>query len=186
MRRYLGAPARKTSIVEVSGRRLALTHTGPEATFAVGSADRVYVTTASEYQLGALDAGGNLAWALRVAWEAPSYPQTAIDRQVANLQERYPAVRADMFNWPERLPVLSIILVDGHDHVYVFPYVRRSYLEEHEQRPVDVYSPDGDHLFSGFIKTRWEAAAGDFVYVYEEQEDSGEWAVVRYRLTEPF
>ncbi len=187
VRRYLEAPGTRFDTVEVSGRNLVLSHRGPEAGFAVGAAgERVYVTPASEYQVAALSPAGELVWALRVASEAAPYPQDAIDRQIASMQEQFPTVHAGMFNWPERLPVLASVRVDGHDHLYVFPYVRSSYVEENGHRPVDVYSNDGTLLFSGSVRTTWDAADGDFVYLYEEREDTGEWAVVRYRLDEPF
>jgi hypothetical protein len=56
----------------------------------------------------------------------------------------------------------------------------------YDGRPVDVYSPDGDHLFSGMIGSTWEAARRVLVYDYEDGEQDGEPVVVCYRLVEPF
>ena len=152
----------------------------------MGPGDRLYVTQSDQYQLAALRPSGDFDWALRVAWSLTPFPQDAIDSQVGTIKERFPEVTAGMFTWPEWLPALSRLVVDGHGHLYVFPYVRGSFIEEHGHRPVDVYSANGDHLFSGFINTWWQAAEGEFVYVYEEHDATGEWSVVRYRLVEPF
>ena len=98
--------------------------------------------------------------------------------------------------------------VDGHGHVYVFleiPEFPGTYTE----RPVDVYSAGGERLFSGFIPVSksttsrlafvltyltpilpreqgWAAALGDHIYRIEQDAESGEDVVVRYRLVEPF
>ncbi len=56
-----------------------------------------------------------------------------------------------------------------------------------EDVPVDVYSPDGEHLFLGLIEPfEWTAASGNFVYGIRENRDSGEREPVRYRLAAPF
>lgn len=68
----------------------------------------------------------------------------------------------------------------------MLPYVSAEFLERQGRRPVDVFSVDGERLFSGFLRTRWEAAYGDFVYSYEQSAPDGEWRVVRYRLAEDF
>ena len=45
---------------------------------------------------------------------------------------------------------------------------------------------DGGRLFAGYVRTRWEASHGNYVYVYEQAGEDGDWGVVRYRLVEPF
>jgi hypothetical protein len=52
---------------------------------------------------------------------------------------------------------------------------------------VDVYSPDGRLLWSGFIDARpWVTSWNEFVYSYGGDAVTGEEVVVRYRLVEPF
>ena len=93
-------------------------------------------------------------------------------------------------DWPENEPALTKILVDGHGHLYVFPYVPAGL--EPEERPVDVYGKDGERLFTGLIASKiwlWAdrfVAHGDFVYDVRQNGDTGENEVVRFRLVEPF
>jgi hypothetical protein len=99
-------------------------------------------------------------------------------------RERMPdATRAEI-DIPERKPALSHVNVDGHGHLYVFPYINDF---EAAEVPVDVYSRDGDALFSGWIPAvRWSDARGDFVYGREADDQSGEERIIRYRIVEPF
>jgi len=127
----------------------------------------VYVVRGDRYQVLALDAEGN---------SAPS-----------------------IFDWPENIPALSALSVDGHGHLWVFPYLHLTSDSESgatpsppEDVPVDVYSRDGDQLFSGLIRSDgwveggWRAAHGDFVFTLRQRPDNEEMAVFRYRLVEPF
>ena len=82
---------------------------------------------------------------------------------------------------------IDAIRVDGHGHLYVFPFIDDS---RPRDRPVDVYSAAGERLFAGLVESRsveygWQAALGDQVYGINRSEN-GEWQVVRYRLAEPF
>lgn len=53
--------------------------------------------------------------------------------------------------------------------------------------PVDVYSPEGERLFTGWITpVAWEVAHGDHVYALRYDAESGERMAVRYRMTTPF
>jgi len=105
-------------------------------------------------------------------------------------------------------PAISSIHVDGHGHVYVFPEIPQ-FPGTYTERPVDVYSAAGERLFSGFIPVSrstigrlayvltsltpmlpreqgWAAALGDHIYTIEQDAQSEEDIVVRYRLVEPF
>ena len=54
----------------------------------------------------------------------------------------------------------SPLRVDGHDHVYVFPYVSPEW--SRDVRPVDVYSATGERLFAGLMSDRsWVRVKGD-------------------------
>jgi hypothetical protein len=186
LHRYSSSPGPRFDNAMISGRTLMVSHLGPEATFAVADGDRLYWTPANEYQVAAAGAGGAFEWALRVALPAAPYPQAQIDGMLESIRGRFPEATEATFNWPETYPVLSRLLVDGHGHLYVFPYVDSDYLEAHGGRPVDVYGPGGERLFTGMIASTWEAALDDAVFNYEELGETEEWGVVRYRLAEPF
>lgn len=77
--------------------------------------------------------------------------------------------------------------MDGHGHVYVFPRLPEELREGN--RPVDVFSRDGERLFAGLIEPNWRswtAAASDYFYGVPTDPDTKEWVIVRYRLVEPF
>ncbi|MGD8327992.1 MAG: hypothetical protein PVJ49_01070 [Acidobacteriota bacterium] len=105
-------------------------------------------------------------------------------------------VRRSDVNWPDSMPALvgpmihpwahlEPLRVDGHGHLYVFPFIPGSW--DRPEQPVDVYSTDGEHLFSGMIPmVRWESARGDYVYGIRRDPDTDESTAVRYRLIEPF
>lgn len=87
--------------------------------------------------------------------------------------------------------------MDGHGRLWVFPWVRD--VLERESRPVDVYSAEGERLFSGTMPVRrritivgeyeealrWQEAAGDFNYRVEADPRAEEHRVVRYRMVLP-
>ncbi len=55
--------------------------------------------------------------------------------------------------------------------------------------PVDVYSAEGELLFAGTIhgiQYPWMRAMDEFVYSIKYDAETGETAVVRHRLVEPF
>jgi hypothetical protein len=152
----------------------------------------VYVTGASEYQVHAFEADGSARWALRSTWERLPVDdddlQRAVLRGVGDTQPRDLDV-----TWPQYNPALAgeagsaggrALLLDGHGHLYVFPFVR----EPVDGRfPVDVYGADGERLFAGWIAVNgWEDALGDFVYRFETRASDEESLVVRYRIVEPF
>ena len=52
---------------------------------------------------------------------------------------------------------------------------------------MDVYSPEGERIFAGFISiANWSAALGDHLYRLETDPATDEPLIVRYRLVEPF
>lgn len=152
------------------------------------------VTTSSEYQLHAY---GQRPWSLRVAW--PREPITSehintVKERWANSEGMLAQVDLSGVDWPELHPAIRGLEVDGHGHIYVFPFLleRHRPFAEGEDPPdiprmVDVYGPDGELLFNGLIDFGgWTSARGDFVYTTRTNEMTEETEVVRVRLIEPF
>jgi hypothetical protein len=157
----------------------------PFASYAAGPDGDLYGITATEYQVLAFDRDAEPKWAMRVAYAPEGLSEEIIERAIESARRRRPETNRSDLIWPDRLPALSHIAVDGHGHVYVYPYFDRG--EELEERPVDVYSPDGELLFSGMILDRqWRRAQGDFVYAAGSDRVTGELLVWRWRLEEPF
>ena len=157
----------------------------PFPNFGASRAGDLYVTSAEEYQVLALDPDAEPKWALRVAYVPAGLSEAIIERAIESARRRRPETTRSDLIWPDRLPALSHIAVDGHGHVYVYPYFDRG--EELEDRPVDVYSPAGELLFSGMIQDRrWQRGHGDFVYAAGSDRVSGETLVWRWLLDEPF
>ncbi len=153
-----------------------------------------YLTTGEEYQVRAF---GSRRWAMRVAWVRD--PVTGAD--VDNIMARHASGRlAEMdesaLEWPESFPAITGLEIDGHGHIYVYPFYRPVDAPSAPgaeppvvaDRPVDVFSADGEHLFSGMISVwNWGGGAqGGFIYQTRLSEETDEYEVVRYRLVEPF
>jgi outer membrane protein assembly factor BamB len=157
--------------------------------FAAAREGEMYATGGDEYQVFALDTSGAARWALRVARERQAFTDEHEDRVVSWVRGVSPedaTATATGTVWPSHLPALSHLAIDGHGHLYVFPFEFR-FGEIGEQREVDVYSPDGERLFPGYMdRTPWSDADGDFVYALRTNEETGEQEPVRYRLIEPF
>ena len=110
------------------------------------------------------------------------------------MAESFPDVRESELNFSPEFQAISNLEVDGHGHIYVFPFYeplnapRPPDTERAEiDRPVDVFSPDGEHLFSGMISiSNWTGALGDFVYSSRINRETDEYEVVRHQLAEPF
>jgi len=159
--------------------------------FAVAPNGVFYLTTSDEYQLHAY---GSQTWSLRVAW-----PRADVTRQhraiVMNTYRDalYGATESSL-PWTDQFRAITNVEVDGHGHVYVFPFFppldapREDGQEAPEiDRPVDIYSADGEHLFSGMISiSSWTGALGDHIYLSRDNPDTDEVEVVRVRLVEPF
>ncbi len=156
---------------------------------------RVYVAAADHYQVLALTAAGETRWALRTDWPTPPVPEEIFDRVVAMMRERNPTAEDPRDRWRKTMPAIGNIEVDGDGNLYVFPYR----FIPHDPRngapleplpttfPVDVYSPEGEHLFSGTLPIDgWLAAHENHVYRIERDPETEEQQVVRYRLDRPF
>lgn len=150
--------------------------------FEVDRSGRIYVSDAASYEITAIDADGSRPWRLRV--DKDPRPVTESDIELLMDSMRTPADRSD-FEWPDHHVALAGLRVDGHGHLYVFPFVFGN--RDADRRPVDVYDRDGGHLFSGTIDAvSWRLGSDDLVYGFAEDEASGGRVVVAYRLAEPF
>ena len=166
---------------------LAMRVPAARPSFAATKDGRIYTTVAAEYQVRAYDQQADLRWALRVAWPRVPIREQEIVDAVERARERRPDARRSEVDWPDARPALSRLAVDGHGHVYVYPYPADQEAAESEVVPVDVYSDTGEHLFSGLIRGhRWSDVRGDFVYMRDSNDDTGEELIIRYRLVEPF
>lgn len=159
--------------------------------FSVDREGGIYFTAAEEYQVSKFAADGAITWALRVAHDRPRYPQDLVDARLARARETRPERAASDYYVPDRQPALSGIAADGHGHLWVFPWVYPPGRDEDPSpRPVDIYTSEGTRLFSGLIdgafNTGWIRAHGDHVYTDEQDAETGERIIVRYRLVEPF
>jgi hypothetical protein len=182
---YVGLPwierTRSDGIPAFLSVELPVPH--PQASISAG--DQIYVAPGGEYQLVAYDANGLMRWALRVAAGAPQLTETMVDTEADRLREHFPDLKASEIPRPEALAAVSGIAVDGHGHIYVFPNLGR--IEDRDSVPVDVYSPEGEWLFAGFIAIDgWLAAHDNDVFRIEQDEETGGREVVRYALGEPF
>jgi hypothetical protein len=169
----------------------------PRPTVAATADGDVYITRGDEYQVLAFDDTGKPRWALRGRWTRIPIERAEVVEAMARLREGVPDVLESEIDWPPSHPALSVaggreerrfasIAVDGHGHLYVFPFFRESAIAP-ENSPVDVYSRNGELLFSGLIERRnWIVAKGDHVYGMQLDPTSQEEMVAKYRLIEPF
>lgn len=187
-----------------------ITNTEPDAwwvgtvppAFASGADGNVYLSTFADYQVFAFAADGTMRWALQVDHMRPPIAHVEIDLHMAQHRRRFPSRTESQVDWPARQYALADIKIDGHGHVYVFPYVPKG-TPTAAPRPVDVYSADGERLFSGTISGRnfttasatyngpmyevaWQAAVDEIVYGLAENVATGNYEVVRFHLVEPF
>jgi hypothetical protein len=158
----------------------------PELSIAADGREMLYVATCAEYEIHAFALDGRSLWALRTSWERQAIPEELFTSKVDQLKQRLPSLTRSDWDDPGDYPALEAIRVDGHGHLYVFPYVRSPSGDEVAERPVDVYTLDGEPLFSGTISGFWGAAHGDYVYTLRLNGETEEQEVVRYRLVEPF
>jgi hypothetical protein len=167
------------------GRIMILTVAAPSPRldFAATPDGDIYGTFCAEYQIHAFDETGRPRWALRLPWERIPFTQQDIDETLESMRERIEDVDMSEVDWPERYPALDTLKVDGHGRLWVFPFFKP---EDSDERPVDVYSRDGEHLFSGWIpRMTWDFALGDYVYGRESDDETGEERITRYRLVWP-
>lgn len=154
---------------------------------AASAEGNLYFSSAEEYQILAADASGAPRWALRATWSRVPMHDTEIDELMVAVRERMPDASRDEVEWPTHRPALArrgSLQVDGHGNLFVFPTVPPDWPED--TRAVDVYSSDGELLFSGTMpRINWRAAAGDHVYGLEADPDTEEQILVRYRVELP-
>jgi len=148
----------------------------------------VYATITSEYQVFSFRPDGQMVWALRVPWSRSPITDEEIEAEIAAFRSRQGWEDFDRsgYDWPELRPALERIAVDSKGNLYVYLHPS-STEDENEERMVDVYSPDGERLFSGLISPiTWRSASGDYVHTLESDDQTGDERVVRYRLVGPF
>lgn len=161
----------------------------------------VYVSPFERYQVFAYRPDGTFRWALQRPADPAPIARSEIDHFMELHRRRFPSRGEGVVDWPDHAYALSHVAVDGHGHLWVFPYVSKGTPDD-EPRPVDVYDSEGGSLFTGRITGRlfttasatyngpmleiaWQAAAGDDVWGAAEDAD-GNFEIVRYRLPEPF
>lgn len=172
---------------ETSGSFVRLRVPAPTASFVATVGGAIYTSLCEEYQIYALDKDATMRWALRVAWDRVPITEAEIASALERVRERLPDASRSEVDWPEARPALSYLNVDGHGHVYVFPYPESAEAAEADEVAVDVYSAEGEPLFSGLMpRVRWSDAEGDFVYSRESDDSTGEERIIRYRLVEPW
>ncbi len=165
------------------------------AGFAVTEAGTVFLTAGEDYQVLAVTPRGERLYTLYVDWPRLRLREEAADqgaRVAVVIPESgpiemtlAPALSSDAGAALRDVGSGSPLRIDGHDHVYVFPYVSPDW--SRDVRPVDVYSATGERLFAGLMPDRsWVRAKGNFVYGIERDAEREVQSVVRYRLVEPF
>lgn len=154
--------------------------------YAATRSGELYATAGQEYAIVALDAEGmTVRWVLRADRPRPAFGQEYKDRVLESLRGEVPDVAATAANWPDFLPVIGELALDGHGHLYVFSYRFRDMGSA--TRRVEVYDRDARRLLAGLMSGDvWQAALGDHVYSLRTDEVTGEETLVRYRLVEPF
>lgn len=184
----LGISVRRQMAGSVSAAVLRLGNYYPG--FAVAPDGSVYASAAAEYEVAALEASGRPRWVLHADWQRKPITRDEIDHLVetSNVDMNAEGVSLVGLDRVRRHPALSDwqpISVDGHGLIYVFPHI--PFYWEATDWPVDVYTPDGERIFSGTIPARtWNSVSGDFVYGTRRDPETGERAVVRWRLETPF
>jgi hypothetical protein len=151
-----------------------------------------YVTSGDEYQILAIGPDGATRWALRTTYVPLTVTAAHQEAALQEVRARdYPdeirtEIAAGKAVWPERFAALENIETDGRGNLYAFPYEYRPPGVDAGAAnpvPVDVYSPAGDPLFSGLSPIpAWDAAFGAHIYRIEEDLESGEQVVARYRV----
>ncbi|MFW6198872.1 MAG: hypothetical protein ACOC5E_03520 [Acidobacteriota bacterium] len=190
----------------VGGRAAPIPVVRPVPQLAVDHDDGIYFTGAEEYEVTAFDRSGARRWELQVDWGRDPLPAEEVDRALGASAEMLRAMgeapevdASSVENVPDRLPALGAIKVDGHGHLWVFPYVYwdpRDPASLPPMVPVDVYDSAGERLYAGRIPSRfalhvdqdpaWSVAWRDSVWGIETDLDTGEQSLVRHRLEEPF
>jgi hypothetical protein len=151
-----------------------------------------YVTGGHEYQILAIGPDGTARWALRTTYTPLAVTAAHQEAAMEEIRARdlpdmiRTEVAAAKAVWPERFAALENLETDGHGNLYAFSYAYRPPGIDpgpDNPVPVDVYAPTGELLFSGLSAiAAWDAAFGEHVYRIEEDRESGEQVVARYRV----
>ncbi len=135
----------------------------------------VYLTRGDEYVIQAFDSTGAAKWIVHV--DVPAVSSPAADAPPPELTVPQGGRRG-----PGRGHALR---VDGQGNLYVFPYTDGSW--QRDVVPVDVYSPEGERVFTGLISDRsWIRSLGNAVYGLETDPETDRQRIIRYRLEAPF
>lgn len=157
----------------------------PRPEISTGSAGETYYSKSSEYQIMALRGDGSPRWALQVAAPPTLFDSASRGAWLGWMQERMPEVTDSHLNAPEELPAVGRLRVDGRGRLHVYGFVPE-WDDPDVDRPVDVYSADGQRLFSGYAPAAdWVAARGDYVYGAGLDPVTQEYRVYRWRLEVP-
>ena len=162
-----------------------------------GADDVVYFSPGAQYQLLAMTPNGDPLWALRRAGPPPDIPIERRGPFVAGIeqQSRVPLdLSADDINWPERIPAIYDLRVDGRGRLFVFLPPEGWSLLMREIPPeswrVHIYSSAGEYLGAGTVPAQpglmgnsdpWSAVRDDHVYRIATNT-SDEPVVIRYRI----
>lgn len=177
----------------VLGKRVGFGMFSRQLTVVTDALGRLYLADGVEYQVHAHEASGERSWSLRVAAACVPLSTEVQDRAVELARSRVPDLEATGAEWPELLPAIDGLAVDGHDRLYVFPFDWASERygsagrmnPDADRRPVDVYSRAGERLFTGSMPIwRWMAARGDYVYGVG-RDAADEETIVRMRVVFP-
>ena len=183
--RYASLPESEVFRLTSDRERIVMSRMSGGPSFTAAPSGRVYATVGEEYQVLAFDASGSPLWALRAARPRRAFGEEHKNAVLESLRDRNPDVNAMKGEWPEFIHTIGRLAVDGHGHLYVFPYVFRDMGPD--ELPVEVYSPEGERLFAGTMSDDgWSTASGDFVYSLRRNQQTEEQELVRYRLIEPF
>lgn len=181
----LSADARASAFIEgllSSANR----NTQPATVFQATRDGVVFVSGRKDYIIDAFSLVGDQLWRIWADVQPQAFPEAVIADLVSDAATRVPSVDRSSFSWPEHLPAISSLLVDGRGRLYAFPYVHELEDAEGADHPVQVFSADGDLLFSGVMPNRrWLAAYEDYVYTTEEDPETGDPQVVRWKLVLP-
>ena len=157
----------------------------PRPYISTGSAGETYYTKSSEYQIMALRGDGSPRWALQVATTPSPFDSGSRGAWLKWMQERMPEVIDSHLNAPEELPAVGRLRVDGRGRLHVYGYIPE-WEDPDVDRPVDVYSGEGQRLFAGYAPAAdWVAARGDYVYGAGLDAVTQEYRLYRWRLEMP-
>lgn len=163
-------------------------HIFPRSSFDVAG-ETIFVTTGEAYQVHAFRADGEHLWALRVPWPRQPVTDEMIGRSMERSRRAGRAmgenVRGDRdLEFPDHLPAVARLAMDGRGRLFVFPYVEN--LDETNEYPVDVYDVDGRLLLNGTLPFQgWDASFDDEVFRFVNDAGTGTGRITRYRLTLP-